>query len=672
MAAHQSPTDEGSCLSGSITRALKHLADTQNELGSWYGDYGGPMFLLPTYIITMRIIGEPIDKSTAYQMIRYLEHHQNDGGSWGLYYGSAGTVYTTTLSYIALRLLGCTLKRKTIQNAQSWILKHGGATQSASWGKFVLALLGAYDYEGLMPVLPELWILPTALPLHPSRMWCHARMVYLPMSYLYSTRAAIDASREIRTIREEIYTTPYAEVDWKAAVDSVSEHDEFTPIHTLYKALTSLLSLYEYLRAEGLRQRALTFVLDQIRQEDQNTSYICLGPINKLFNLLTWHFVNPGGPEVRRHLKKLPDYLWNSEHGINMNSYNSSQLWDTCFAVHAISASGQQQDYQKTLACASAFIIDNQITEESPDMKKYFRKSSKGGWPFSVKEHDWPISDCTAEAMKASLLCAPWVENPITTTGLVDGVEYLLGLQNPDGGWPTYEPARAPAWLEMMNPSNIFANIIIDYSYPECTSACIQALVELQDKLRGLQAREARGAIQRGKGYLLETQKDDGSWYGSWGICFTYGTWFGIWGLLAAGVTPQHRAIRRAVTFLIEKQQPDGGWGETMESCRTERYHHTASGQVVMTSWALLGLIRAGYSTSRSVERGIDFLLQRQLSDGTWPEETIAGVFNKTCAVHYDNYRKVFPLWALGYYRGTEEQLAGCRKSPRNRFQNSE
>jgi hypothetical protein len=26
-------------------------------------------------------------------------------------------------------------------------------------------------------------------------------------------------------------------------------------------------------------------------------------------------------------------------------------------------------------------------------------------------------------------------------------------------------------------------------------------------------------------------------------------------------------------------------------------------------------------------------------------------MFNKTCAIHYDNYLKVFPLWALGEAR---------------------
>ncbi|KAE8675762.1 putative LRR receptor-like serine/threonine-protein kinase [Hibiscus syriacus] len=32
---------------------------------------------------------------------------------------------------------------------------------------------------------PEFWLLPSSLPMHPAKMWCYCRMVYMPMSYLY-------------------------------------------------------------------------------------------------------------------------------------------------------------------------------------------------------------------------------------------------------------------------------------------------------------------------------------------------------------------------------------------------------------------------------------------------------------------------------------------------------
>jgi cycloartenol synthase len=70
----------------------------------------------------------------------------------------------------------------------------GGITYITSWGKFWLAVLGCFSHDGLNPVTPEMWLLPyggwTGVGwLHPGRYWCHCRMVYLPMSYLYGRRA---------------------------------------------------------------------------------------------------------------------------------------------------------------------------------------------------------------------------------------------------------------------------------------------------------------------------------------------------------------------------------------------------------------------------------------------------------------------------------------------------
>lgn len=35
-------------------------------------------------------------------------------------------------------------------------------------GKFWLAVMGVYDWEGLHPIPPELWLLPYMLPIHPG------------------------------------------------------------------------------------------------------------------------------------------------------------------------------------------------------------------------------------------------------------------------------------------------------------------------------------------------------------------------------------------------------------------------------------------------------------------------------------------------------------------------
>ena len=59
--------------------------------------------------------------------------------------------------------------------------------------------------------------------------------------------------------------------------------------------------------------------------------------------------------------------------------------------------------------------------------------------------------------------------------------------------------------------------------------------------------------------------------------------------------------------------------------------------------------------------RGIRFLITRQLRSGDWAQESVMGVFNRTCGISYSNYRNIFPLWALGRYQteyATAEELS--------------
>lgn len=55
-------------------------------------------------------------------------------------------------------------------------------------------------------------------------------------------------------------------------------------------------------------------------------------------------------------------------------------------------------------------------------------------------------------------------------------VDILLGMQNTDGGFASYELIRGPWWLEWLNPAEVFGDIMIEHSYPECTTSVITAL----------------------------------------------------------------------------------------------------------------------------------------------------------------------------------------------------
>ncbi|MCP3166290.1 2,3-oxidosqualene cyclase [Myxococcus qinghaiensis] len=636
-------------------RARDVLARTQEADGSWKGDYSGPLFLSPVYVAGLYVMGRAPDARTREGLVSYARARQNEDGGWGLDVESPSLVFTTVLNYVALRLLGVEAEDEGLVRARAWFLPRGGPLGSGSWGKAILALLGLYEYDGLAPTPPELWLLPRALPFHPSRLWCHCRMVYLPMGWLHGRRARAAETPLLAELRRELYPLPYVDVDWKAARNRVAATDVYTPRGAWLRAVNRVLGLYERVHSRRLRARALEESLAQIRGEDEATHFICIGPINKVLNAVVWHLARPDGPEVRAHLERLPDYLQHTPEGVTVNGYNSSQLWDTAFAVQALVASGQEEA-RAPLARAARFLESEQVLEDSPRAERFHRHPSRGGWPFSTRAHGWPISDCTAEAVKACLLLEPLGLNRVPRERLAQAVEFILSLQNRDGGWATYELTRGPHWLERFNPSDVFSGIMVDASYVECTSACVQALIAW----RNFQPDAPVGqAISHGLDFLRRTQRPDGGWEGSWGVCFSYGTWFGVTGLVAGGARTGDPALRRAVRFLEEHQREDGSWSETIQSCRERRWVDGPTGHAVTTSWALLSLMAAKEADSEATRRGVAWLRARQEAEGRWPGEPKAGVFSRTCAIHYDTYLRIFPLWALSL-----AEHEGHRKHP--------
>src|SRR4051812_44701287 len=163
---------------GAVDKGLEHLWRSQHADGSWHGDYGGPLFLLPLYVATCHVAGGALDATSQREMRKYLEAHQNEDGGFGLPVEAKSAVFPSALNYVAARLLGVKADAGWLSRAREWLERHGGPTQSAAWGKYFLAVSNLYDYRGLAPVLPELWLLPTRLPFHPSRLWCHCRVVY--------------------------------------------------------------------------------------------------------------------------------------------------------------------------------------------------------------------------------------------------------------------------------------------------------------------------------------------------------------------------------------------------------------------------------------------------------------------------------------------------------------
>jgi lanosterol synthase len=155
------------------SNAISFYSKIQSEDGHWANDYGGPMFLMPGLIVTCYISGTELPEPHRREIIVYLSNIQASDGGWGLHIECPSNIFGTAMTYVSMRLLGVLRDDPRLVKARKFLLDNGGAKSIPTWGKFWLASLGCYEWEGLNAVPPELWLLPDWFPLHPGRWWCH-------------------------------------------------------------------------------------------------------------------------------------------------------------------------------------------------------------------------------------------------------------------------------------------------------------------------------------------------------------------------------------------------------------------------------------------------------------------------------------------------------------------
>jgi lanosterol synthase len=542
-----------------------------------------------------------------------------------------------------------------LADARCWLHEQpGGVLAIPTWGKFWLALLDLYSYEGVNPLPPELFLLPRWLAFHPSRYYCHTRYIYLAMAYLYGSRYTASLGPLRDELRRELYGRPYETIDFARQRHAVALSDLHVRPGLGLRLLFGVLDLYERLAVASLRLRALDYCFERITYEQRTSRYQALSPVNGLLNCLVLLARNPSQPDLRSTLDGLEAWRWeDDEEGIRYAGARS-HTWDTAFAVQSLLADPRAApELEEPLRRAYQFLGGAQLTEEIPTPMAEDREPALGGWCFSDGRHRWPVSDCTAEALTAvlslhSTFGSAWPGRVrISDERLLQAVQFILRRQNPDGGFGTYEPRRGSLLLEIVNPSEMFGKCMTERSYLECTGSAVAALAQFRQSYPEVLKSKIGCAIERGDRFLRRSQRQDGSYPGFWGINFTYAIFHVVRGLRAAGVPPSDPALRRAAEWLAGKQRGDGGWGEHWTSCLSESYVEHSESQVVMTSWAVLALVEVLGPTAAPVRRGVDWLRTRQCSDGSWPRQAVNGVFFGTAMLDYRLYATYFPVWAL-------------------------
>ena len=634
-----------------LAGAVDQLLSLQQDSGCWEGEMVWCTMILSQVVIVRHLAGRPWTEPERERIIQNYQVARTPEGAWGLHPESGGYVFTTTLAYVALRLLGVPTDNPLVARARVWLhAQPGGVLSIPTWGKFWLALLDLYGYEGVNPLLPEFFVFPRWVPFGPFRLYCHTRYIYLGIAYLYGRKFKGKVGPILDDFRRELYQMPYEQIDFAAHRNDLAATDLYVRPSLWLRFAYRVFALMDRWHIPWVRRRAMDFCLKRIICEQRNSRYQGLSPVNGLLNCLALLAADPQHPDLAPSLAGVEKWRWEDATEGFRYAGARSHTWDTAFAMQALLAGPTVPERAaESLKKAYAYLRQAQLTEEIPDYRKEHRDSALGGWCFSDGVHRWPVSDCTAEALCAILTLHEKIplspDERIADARLHQAARFVLRRQNADGGFGTYEKRRGPMWLDAVNPSEMFGACMTERSYLECTGSALCAVAHFRSSFPQVERERIDRALVKGVRFLRNSQRPDGSWPGFWGINFIYAIFHCVKGLRAAGVAASDPALQRAADWLVRHQKADGGWGEHFTGCLRDRYVEHPKSLVVQTSWALLALLDILPPGAEPIRRAIGWLREQQKTG--WRQDAVTGVFFVTAMLDYRLYRSYFPTWAL-------------------------
>jgi len=328
--------------------------------------------------------------------------------------------------------------------------------------------------------------------------------------------------------------------------------------------------------------------------------------------------------------------------------------WVTTLSVNAFAGDPHADE---TDADTWPLDADTRVSVREWLLKQQYKKthpytnSPPGGWSWTDLPGGVPDADDTPGAMLAVLNLRAVGEDfsPAEVAALQNAATWLLGLQNRDGGWPTF----CRGW----------GTLPFDRSSNDLTAHVLRALVQWQAKVPNIPSRtaaETEIAVQKGMEYLKKTQANDGTWLPLWfGNQHNtndenplYGTAKVTLALKEIGLQ-NHDYTQKAIAWLLDNQNDDGSW-----SARKE-----LPGSTEETALAIEALVGSA-TAEKAVLAGANWLAGR-VEDGTIADPSPIGFYFAKLWYFEQLYPVIFATAALrrcakaGYFANDKALAVG-------------
>jgi len=623
-------------LEQAIERGANHLLSIQDERGFWQGELEADTTLESDYIYFLHVLGKA-DPQRIAKLANYVRRRQLADGGWSIYPGGPSELNATCKAYFALKLAGDSPDALHMVSARETVHRLGGLEHSNSYVRFYLALVGAVGWELVPAIPPEMMLGPRWFFFNIYEMSSWTRGIVVPMAILWGIRP--DWRLPERASVEELFNDPSrktAAFDWSKQLISW---------RNFFLALDRVLKLYEKLPWKPLRQRALReakmWMLEHLERTD-GLAAIYPAMMNSILALVALGH-GPDDPLTAREIREF------SRFEIEEGDTNRLQpcvppVWDTCIAMAALEEAGLPADHP-ALVKAADWVLSKQILGPG-DWQVKNKDAEPGGWAFEFRNDFYPDVDDTAFVLMA-LQRVNFPEPARMEAAVRRGIQWLLSMQNRDGGWAAFD--RDNDKKSLCNIPFADHNAMIDPSTADVTARVLECLGRF-----GWPAEHP--AIQRAVKFLLKDQCEDGSWFGRWGVNYVYGT-SGVLRSLETVSLSAKEYCQRAVSWLRAVQKSDGSFGESLHSYIDPSTKGRGNSTASQTAWGLIGLLAAAEPADPAIARAVTYLVQEQNDDGSWSESEFTGTgFPCVFYLKYHLYRNSFPLYALARFRNQSQE----------------
>jgi squalene-hopene/tetraprenyl-beta-curcumene cyclase len=517
-----------------LSDARRRLLEQRVPAGYWVGELSSSALSTATASFALHLFAHSPHAGTkaercsrlAARGLRWLAASQNGDGGWGDTTRSRSNISTTALCWATLRAVPGGDGR-TVSKAEAWLRAAAGSLDPA---ELSAALSARYGKDRTFSV-PILTMCAAAGVLGPGDAgWRHVpqlpfELAAMPRSWFSFLRLPVVS-----------YALPALIAIGQARHERRPSRN---PLGRCVRALTV---------ARTLR------VLEQI--QPTGGGFLEATPLTS-FVVMSLVAAGRGGAAV---VSRGADFLIASVREDGSWPIDSNlATWVTTLSVNALAAAGKLGE---CLPAPDRAAIVKWLLGQQYRVRHPYTGAAPGGWAWTDLPGGVPDADDTAGALLALRNLASCREE--AASAACAGVTWLLGLQNRDGGIPTF----CRGW----------GALPFDRSTPELTAHALHAWSAWRDCCPAPLEAEVDRASRRAVEFLRQNQSPAGSWTPLW---FgneaaaneenpTYGTARVVSGLAAArhSLSERERAtslplIEDGAQWLLRAQGRDGGWGGT-------------------------------------------------------------------------------------------------------------